>query len=480
MCRSNSAWTFMAAVCICGIVLIADKECLGQGIGGAGGGAGGTAGGAGGTGGGAGGSSAGGIIVDPDGVVRAVFAKEKSGKLARKRDQAGAQSSKSSDETVYSPQRMVSLVRLEAECRKFAAEKTDATPVMQFLAGLQRIDYVFVFPESQDLVIAGPAEGFVVDATGRTVGRTTGRPPLRLDDLIVALRSVQRAGSLGCSIDPREEGLARFNAFVNENSFPTTLDETIARYPEMAKRLGMQDVRIWGVPAESHFGNVLVEADYRMKLISLGLERPRLKSLRSHLSMIPPGGNSTQRWWFAPLYDPFVKSEDGLAFRISGPRAQLLAQEELIEQGGKRTAAGGTRQTTQKWAKHFTEKFPELAKVSPVFAELQNLFDLAVVAALIKKERLSDKVDWKMQLFLDEKQAAVSRWNVPRQVETVANYRVSDGSLVIGLTGGGVEIDPLRTANSIHYRADADGKLKAALENAGAQNPPAEHPWWWD
>ncbi len=69
---------------------------------------------------------------------------------------------------------------------------------MQYLAGLQRIDYVFVFPEAHDIVIAGPAEGFAEDGAGRTVGLTTGRPPLRLDDLMVALRAVKRGDDVGC------------------------------------------------------------------------------------------------------------------------------------------------------------------------------------------------------------------------------------------------------------------------------------------
>ena len=50
---------------------------------------------------------------------------------------------------------------------------------IQYLGGLQRIDYLFVLPDTKDIVIAGPAEGFANDAVGRAVGITTGRPPLR-------------------------------------------------------------------------------------------------------------------------------------------------------------------------------------------------------------------------------------------------------------------------------------------------------------
>ena len=125
-----------------------------------------------------------------------------------------------------------------------------------------------------------------------------------------------------------------------------------------------------------------------------------------------------------------------------------------------------TRGTTHKWAKHFNEKFPELAKVSPVFSELQNLIDLAVLAALLKKEQLSHQVGWTMSLFLDEQRATLAKWNVPRQVKTVANSKVTNGSRVIGNHRmPGVTIDPLRRAAAIAalsrgYRRETQGRSR--------------------
>ena len=59
------------------------------------------------------------------------------------------------------------------------------TAELQFLAGLNRIDYLFLDPEGKDLILAGPAEPFVVDLSGRALGVQSGRPAIRLDDLIV-------------------------------------------------------------------------------------------------------------------------------------------------------------------------------------------------------------------------------------------------------------------------------------------------------
>ena len=39
--------------------------------------------------------------------------------------------------------------------------------------------------------------------------------------------------------------------------------------------LGRQDITMYGIDPRTHAGRVLVEADYRMKLVGIGLETPR-------------------------------------------------------------------------------------------------------------------------------------------------------------------------------------------------------------
>ena len=419
-------------------------------------------------------------MIDAKGIVTAVYKKDKSQALSKKRMQADAKKFLAADLNKPSPLRMVSLVKLEAACEEYARNKEHVPVDIQYMAGLQRIDYVFVYPDSNDLVIAGPAEGFAPDSIGRVVGLKSGRPPLHLDDLVIALRSLERGGSLGCSIDPVPEQLASLNRFIAKNSSAASTKVVHSRFQRMAKVLGMQDVRIWGVPPESHYAQVLVEADYRMKLISLGLEKPGVRGLRSHLSMLTPGGNSMQRWWFTPLYDAFIKSADENAFQFAGQRAQLLAQEEISDNTGRRQNAAFTRVTTKRFAKQFTEKFSELADKSPVFAQLQNLIDLAIVAALFKKERLPQKVDWTMSLFLDPSRATIIKGRAPAQVPSVVNLRAARRGLILGLVGGGVTINPMRTVRTISFKTDAGKRLDGIRTGVRSNPAPKQHPWWWD
>lgn len=424
-----------------------------------------------------GGGGLGGIAIDASGVVQPVFAKENSARLNQKRQEAIAAEHLSSDVNASSPLRKVSLVRLEQASREFAENQKHVPLEFQYLAGLQRIDYVFVYPETGDLVIAGPAEGFAPNAIGRVIGTSTGRPPLRLDDLIVALRTIPQSSLVGCSIDPTQQGLASFNDYLRRNSFAATTAVIQRRFREMTQVMGMQDVSVLGVPADSHFAQVLVEADYRMKLMSVGLERPRLSRWKSHLQMIGRGANTLQRWWFTPLYDTFQQSADGNAFQISGQRVQLMSQNEQVSSSGQRSAAAFTKVSNEKFAQQFTERYEEVAEVSPIFAELQNVIDLSIMAALFEKEQLPQKAGWRMELFLNESLTPLAKGKSPSKVASVCNFRRA-GTVVVGLVGGGVSIRPAQLLRSASFNSEGNRELESsALESV----PPDElKSWWWD
>jgi Protein of unknown function (DUF1598) len=428
----------------------------------------------------AGGGVAGGIMIDAQGVVRPVYSKLRSAKLQQLRVAALARKLLPADVNTPSKLRKVSLVELEKACEEYAKNRKHVPADIQYMAGLQRIDYVFVDPDRKDLIIAGPAEGFAPDSTGRVVGVSTGHPPLRLDHLINALRALQSGDNIGCSIDPVDKNLRETVRYIRTNSTPASRPVARSRFGVMAKILGMQNIRVWGVPAESHFGQMMVEADYRMKRISMGLERPGVRGFHSHLSLLGRTGNSMQRWWFVPLYDAFLTTADGNAFQLAGQRLQLLSQEELPTGTGQRVDSATTRLSTKNYAKHFTQMFPKLAEKVPVFAELQNLVDAAVVAAIFRQKRLPEKVGWKMPLFLDKERATIVKGYAPKQVHSIFSYKDS-GRSVVGLIGGGVVIHPLRTARSIKYETVTRGTL---IEHRGEvmrkKLRPEKHPWWWD
>ena len=91
------------------------------------------------------------------------------------------------------PLRKISLRRLQEALAKHYRQ-VPAPPLadeLRFLGGLQRVKYILVYPEDNDIVLVGPGEGWKVAEDGNVVGVTTGRPVLLLDDLLVALRTRQ-------------------------------------------------------------------------------------------------------------------------------------------------------------------------------------------------------------------------------------------------------------------------------------------------
>lgn len=465
--------------------LIAAGTSIAQVGGGAGGGAAGGAGGAGGLGGaggigggaGANNGNSAGIKIDSEGIMNLVVTSDQASALDKNKREALAKKNLSPDLSRRSAIRCVSLVQLEKQLETLLATRSPIPIELFYLAGLQRLDYVFVFPDESDLVIAGPADGFIPDGVGRMVGVGTGRPTLRLDDLFVAIRTVARSRQLGCSIDPVPRRLAELQKFIQQGG-PAGIDVVEARFNQMDDILGLQDVRIDGVPPDSHFATMLVEADYRMKRIAIGLENPRIKGLRSHLASTGPGSNTMQRWWFVPAYDGIYRSEAGDAFRFSGQRAKLLTEEEVADVNGNRSSSATINKSAQAFAKLFTEKFPQLADSSPVFAELQNLIDLSLFAALLKHEGLAEKIGWKQALLLDESRLKHPVFDVPKKVPSQVNYRRA-GNMVIGQVCGGVVVLPQRS-----YEIAVSQSQDSALGQTRSKVPDSprfdSHRWWWD
>jgi len=420
-----------------------------------------------------------GVAVDAQGVLRTKIFADPGGMLTRQRI-AAAKAALSPEVVAYSPIRKFSLNRLE---RIIAQRKGVPTDEMRYLAGLQRVKYVFFLPDSKDLVIAGPAEGWVTLPSGRVVGIKTGRPVVQLQDLVVALRAYppneSGTGLIGCSIDPTAEGLAAMQRFLRTlRPQPTN---AFAQYTASGLRtsLGLQNVTINGVSPKTHFAQVLVEADYRMKLIGIGLEQPPIR-LVSYVERANPSQvarNAMQRWYFMPDYQCVRVAEDGLAMELVGDGVKLVGEDEMVTADGRRHAASQSNKASQAFVTNFTQKYPQLAQHSPVFAELRNLIDVAVAAAFIQQEDYYEMAGWKMELFGDEGKFSVETFNVPKTVETAVNA-IWRGNRLMTPVGGGVSIHADQALLGDNLLSDENGKVAKTRQQVELDL--AEGQWWWD
>lgn len=424
----------------------------------------------------------GGILVDADGVVRMRSFADPTGQLHRQRA-AAARASLDPKLATRSPLRKVSLTRLEASLKEKLAAGAQATEEMRYLAGLTRIQYIFFYPETGDIVLAGPAEGFAADMAGRVRGIDSGQPVLQLDDLIVALRAffgeqARNAPLISVSIDPTPEGLANMQRFLQQVGSRATPGQTRFIVNGLRQSLGLQTIQLTGVPETSHFAKVLVEADYRMKLIGIGLQKPgvRMQSWVDRATPAAVSRNALQRWYFVPDYECLRLSEDELAAELVGNGVKLISADELVSGDGSRQAAGTVDRTSKAFTDDFTRNYAAIARRTPVFTELRNIIDLSIAAAFLAHHKLPEKAAWKMETFLDEGAYAVETLNVPKQVETAVASVWRRNRLMTPI-GGGVRIQPRKALESA--QVDLEGSVAKTRESVDLKNLAAGQ-WWWD
>jgi hypothetical protein len=382
--------------------------------------------------------------------------------------------------------RKVSLTRLEKLVQLNHALGKGPDDVMQSLAGLQRVKYVFLYPESADIVIAGPAGDWHRDAEGRLVGAGNGDPVLQLDDFVVLLRhACGKKPNFGCAITPRQENLARTKAFLEESAKRSISPSQRERWlADLRNQLGKQDIEVFGVDPRTRVARVLVEADYRMKLVGMGLEEGTL-GVSSYLDSVKVGPDGSMppmdvlRWWFTMNYDAIRSTEARDAFEIKGQGVRVLSENEMLSERGERIHTGKSDELNRQFTESFTTYFDRLADKYPIYADLRNVFDLALVAALICAEDLAGQASWHMTHFGPSGRHEVALGLTPREVDTVINHRVVNQRRIVAGVSGGVSAVPGTYVTRSAIKTDDYGVMKAERDGSAPKDLPRDA-WWWD
>ena len=375
------------------------------------------------------------------------------------------------DLEAWTPLRAVSLKQLEANIAKYSAQGEPLPDEVKYLAGLQRAQYVFVYPERNDIVLAGPAEGWDLDRLGNVVGATSRRPVLLLDDLMVALRTreASRMDAISCSIDPTPTGIKQLRAAMSKVRRMGD-QQVIKRNYEAA--LGSQTVSVTGVPATSHFARVMVAADFRMKRLAMNFQPAPVDNMPSFLHLLKANSRGTKsmmpRWWLAPNYEPLARDAEGLAWELRGPGVQCMTEEDHFNDAGQRTATTKAGNAATRWAQSLTERYTELAQHDSAFGMLRNAMDLAVVAALLEKEGLLSLAGLELPAILQE--ASIGEYYAPKSVDSKVSF-VKQGRNWVVSASGGVQFFPWQVADKTQQN-DEIGKVREQFSTADGR-------WYW-
>ncbi len=373
-----------------------------------------------------------------------------------------------------SPRRVVSLARLEA-----SLGNGRSAGVQSALAGLSRIDEVHLLED--DVLLVGPAEGWRMQPNGLLVGVRSNEPVLLLEDLLVALRMAfdegPRSSAFGCSIDPTAEGAARMAA-VTRRIGPGVNAFQVAKAMEQA--MGPQQVRVFGVAADSPFALGLVAADVELKRVAMGFDPTGVRAVPSYVDLVARTrvrGQTQNRFWFVAHYDEIRASPDRRAFVLGGPGIRLLGSPHVAV-GGDAAGVAKPSSPAGRFAAAFNEHLDRLAAAHPEFASLRNQVALTVAAELAVQPHLaevvaeSDRGFWAPTLLLDATQLPVRTTRPPKFVPSTAGLARTRGGQPMIHVSGGVQVSPAAVV-----RGAKPGVVRGLEPPV---RPDAATVWWWD
>jgi hypothetical protein len=425
-----------------------------------------------------------GVRVDPAGQLRLLSRIEVGDRLTRL-GIAARSADLNADMRQRTSLRFVSLRRLEERVAGEIEAAGVVPETMRHLAGLTRVQYLFVDEVARDILLAGPATGWRYDERQRAVSNGDGSPLLHLDDLVVLMRAFAATehAVFGCQINPRPDRMAAVRQLSEETATGggLTPGSTSGYVDRVRQTLGEQDVVVYGVPPGSRVARVLVEADYRMKLLgvgrlNIGAPVPGYFDYLDDkaLELLQP--LSALRWWMSMKYDSIVHTPDHAAFELVGSSVLVQSEDEFITAQGLRAPTGKADEPNRKFAAMFTRSFPAIARRDVAFAELQNVFDLALVAALIRKHNSLARIGWDGGVFRPGGGYEPIRYAVPKTVESAVNHRVYRGGLVVVQAAGGVTGDIESVVNDGERNKTASPTAFPEV----AKPPPTPGRWWWD
>jgi hypothetical protein len=430
-----------------------------------------------------------GIRVEPTGVMTKVSATEQTGRLKELGVQV-REAMLNQDIAQPADMRVISLARLEEAVSRSISRGQPVPVSARLMGGLTQITHVFVYPEEHDVVLAGPAEGWKYNASGVAVGITSGKPVLQLDDFVTVLRAFEATDQkyFSVSINPRPEGLKRLREYVQRTSSrPLTSDAAVRTWVnELQQQVGRQDFVYTGIAPDTRVARIIAEADYRMKLAGIGKYDfsggTRVPSIFQLMSVEEQKSSKLDalRWWLTMKYDAVLHTADRNGYEFVGSSVLCQSENQFLNDQGQQVQTGQSEGANRAFAEAFTSKYDELAKTDLVFADLKNVFDLALVAAILHNEGAAERAGWNYGTFSQEGAYLPAVYTAPTEVDSVVNHRTFRGRDIVVQVAGGVRVDLASVLDNREITKEGV-RLDSTARKAHERSPelPARR-WWWD
>lgn len=305
--------------------------------------------------------------------------------------------------------RAVSLKVLQERVKECGAKGECPENIFK-LCGLKKINGFVIDEKNRDLILVGK-----VDATS---------PPLYLEDFVIALRNAwwkyaplkgntYYYSAPGCSIDPNPETIQRLQQVGSRIlSASGEMEESLQKWHTVCGE--RQTVRVLGIPFDTHFAKITVDADYYMKRlvngsVSLGIEgfdsltditlnKVKEDFIRGRPISIPL--SCLNRFWFFPGDNRYV--EDKGVVLIKKCHIKLLNEEEFLTKTGEVAGTGQANPLAQKFSENFTAKYKQISQRKPIYTKLESLFRFVALAKIMKHKDIPSEAELNLSYLLNQ------------------------------------------------------------------------------
>jgi hypothetical protein len=235
-----------------------------------------------------------------------------------------------------------------------------------------------------------------------------------------------------------------------------------------------QDVRVLGLPFDSRFGRIMVDADYHMKRLVNGSDDLHIDGFKS-LTKLRENERSASnqvdmnRFWFLPGDNSYV--EDKGIVLIKNSDVRLETEEEFLSNTNKIQGRGHPDPLAKEFAETFTEKYAQIAQRNPIYKELEGLFRFVSLAQLLKYKNAPTKAGLNIDYLLNgfpEKKTHVDR--------TLGGLSYVGKGGYTQMTCGGVSIDIGISAKNISW--DSTEQLLEMKQTILATRPSIDTLFW--
>lgn len=378
--------------------------------------------------------------------------------------------------TTSEQMRAVSLRVLQGKLA-FCVPEGQLPDEFEHICGLTVVSGYVIDNESNDMILFGRVD--------------PQRPPLHMEDLAVALRNAwlkyatvrgntRYYADPGCSIDPDPIVIQELQTAANAISQGKVEEDVLKNWDSVCSR--PQAVRTMGIPATTHFANVLVDADYFMKRLVDGSESLGLESFTSLLDMtlaqakeeILADGRTTipvesmNRFWFYPGQNRYAE-DTGIVEIEKCPVILLTEQEHLARD--KIAGTGRVNPLAQKFADSFSTRYNQIAEKKPIYYELEGLFRTVALAKIAKYRNAGVDLDYLLNQFplsqadvrptlpgISNLKQFEHRWDLPNGYKILQLWLPSCGGVDIGIN--------VTASNFVHDQTGRLHKVRRALLSA--------------